>query len=149
MKKHGHEELPNCCRTILRIPRQVFTIKTCGGDYVYLGLLIGIRRILSENQAAIPDEKINLILNIDGVPLYKSIGAELWPILCRFHKLPPFIVAIYYGNKKSSNVEDFVLDFFTEYRNLRNDGVRFGEVKLSIEIFTSVCDAPARQCLVY
>ena len=122
-------------------------MKKCGGDYVYLGLLNGIRRILSENQAAIPDEKINLIVNVDGVPLYKSSGAQFWPILCRFHTLPPSIVAIYYGNKKPSSVEDFVLDFFTEYRNLRNDGVEFGGVKLSIEIFSFVCDAPARQFL--
>ena len=85
-------------------------MKKCGGDYVYLGLLNGIKRILSENQAAIPDKKINLIVNVDGVPLYKSSSAQFCPILCRFHKLPPFIVAIYYGNKKPSNVEDFVLD---------------------------------------
>ena len=56
-------------------------------------------------------------------------------MLCRFNELPPFIVAIYYGNKKPSNVEDFALDFFTEYRNLRNDGVEFGGVKPNIEIF--------------
>ena len=85
-------------------------MKKCGGDYVYLGLLNGIKRILSENQAAIPDKKINLIVNVDGVPLYKSSSAQFCPILCRFHKLPPFIVAIYCGNKKPSNVEDFVLD---------------------------------------
>ena len=76
-------------------------------------------------------------------------GAQFWPILCLFHKLPPFIVAIYYGNKKPSNVEEFVLDFFTEYRNLRNDGVEFVGVKLSIEIYSFVCDAPARQFLKF
>ena len=101
-------------------------MKKCGDDYVNLGLLNGIKRILSENQAAIPDKKINLIANVDGVLLYKSSGAQFCPILCRFHKLRPFIVAIYYVNKKPPNVEDFVLDFFTEYKNLRNDGVQFG-----------------------
>ena len=90
-------------------------MKKCGGDYVYLGLLNSVKRIVSENQAAIPEKKINLIVNVDGVPLYKSSGAQFWPILCRVYKLPPFIVAIYYGNKKPSNVEDFVLDFLTEY----------------------------------
>ena len=110
-------------------------MKKCGGDYVYLGLLNGIKRILSENQEAIPDKKMNLIVDVDGVPLYKSSGAQFWPILCRFYKLPPFIVAIYYDNKKPSNVKDFVLDFFTEYRNLQNDGVEYGGVKLRIEIF--------------
>ena len=79
-----------------------------------------------------------MIVNVDGVPLWKSSCAQFWPILCRFHKLPLFIVAIYYGNKKPSNVKDFVLDFFTEYRNLENDGVEFGGVNLSIEIFSFV-----------
>ena len=51
-------------------------MKKCEGDYVYLGLLNGIKRILSENQAAIHDKKINLIVNVDGVPLYKSSGAQ-------------------------------------------------------------------------
>ena len=88
-----------------------------------------------------------MVVNVDGVPLCKSSGAQFWPILCRFYQLPPFIDAIYYGNKKPSNVKDFVLDFFTEYRNLRNDGVEYGGVKLNIEIFSFVCDAPARQFL--
>ena len=122
-------------------------MKKCGSDHVYLGLLNGINWILSENQAAIPDEKINLIVNVDGVPLYKSSGDQFWPILCRFHKLPTFIIAIDYGNKKPSNVEDFVLDFFKKYWNLQNDGVEFQGVKLSIEIFSFVCDAPAKQFL--
>ena len=76
-----------------------------------------------------------MIVNVNGVTLYKSSGSQFWPILCRFNELPPFIVEIYYGNKKPSNVEDFALDFFTEYRNLRNDGVEFGGVKPNIEIF--------------
>ena len=122
-------------------------MKKCGGDYVYLGLLNSVKRIVSENQAAIPEQKINLIVNVDGVPLYKSSGAQFWPVLCRFHKSPSFIVAIYYGNKKPYNVEDFILDFFTEYRNLRNEGAEFGGVKLNIEIFPFVCDAPGSQFL--
>ena len=60
-----------------------------GGDYIYLGLLNRIRRILSENQAAIPVKIINLIVNVDGIPLRKSSGAKFWLILCRFHKLLP------------------------------------------------------------
>ena len=49
LKKHGHEELPNCCRTILRTPRQVVTMTSC-----YLGLVNGIKQI--HIKAAIPEE---------------------------------------------------------------------------------------------
>ena len=133
LKKHGHEKLLNFCWTIFRTPcGQVVTMKNFGGDCVYLGLQNGIKRILSENEAAISDKNINLIVNLDLFPLFKSIGAQFWPILCRFHKLPPFTGAIYYSNKKPSNVEDFAHNFCTEYGNLWNDSEDFGGVQLSI-----------------
>ena len=57
------------------------TVKKCGDDYVYLGLLNTVRRILCENQVIIPDQKINTIVNVDDVVLYKSISAQFWSIL--------------------------------------------------------------------
>ena len=44
-------------------------MKKCGGDYVYLGLLNSMGRIFCENQAIISDQKINLIVDLDGVLL--------------------------------------------------------------------------------
>ena len=72
---------------------------------------------------------MNLIVIVDGVFLCKSVSAQFWPIFCRFQKLPPFTVAIYYGNRKSSNVEDFLLEVFTEYINLQNDNIEFRGVR--------------------
>ena len=45
----------------------------CGVDYVYHGLLNGIRRISFENQAIIPAQKFNLIVNVGGVLLYNQL----------------------------------------------------------------------------
>ena len=77
-----------------------------------------------------------MIVNVNDVPLYKRSRAQLWPILSRFYKLLSFIVLIYYSNKKPSSIEDFLFDFLTEYRNLRDNGIEFGGVKLSIESFS-------------
>ena len=88
----------------------------------------------------ISDQKINLIVNVDGVVQYKSISTQSWSILCCFHKLSSFILGIYYGNKKSSNLEEFVLEFFTKYRNSQNKNIEFRGVRLDIKILSFVCD---------
>ena len=46
-------------------------MKKCEGDYIYLGLLYAIRRIISEIQVTIVDQKINSTVNVDGGPLHK------------------------------------------------------------------------------
>ena len=96
-----------------------------------------MKRILCENQVITSDQKINLEVDFDSVLLYKSISALFWPILCCFHKLPSLIVGIYYGNKKWSNVKEFVLEFFTKYRNLQNVDIEFRGVKLRIFYYAS------------
>jgi len=58
-----------------------------------------------------------LIVNVDGVPLYKSSSVQAWPILCMFDKVSPFIVAVFVGNSKPSNL-DFLHDFLAEFANL-------------------------------
>ena len=122
-------------------------VKKCGSDYVYLGLLNGMRRIFCENQAIIPDQKINLLvkvdgallykwcssLQVDGALLYKSANAEFWSVLFCFQKMPPLFFWIYYGNRKPFIVEEFVLEVFTKNRSLQNDNIEFRGVKLGIE----------------
>ena len=94
------------------------------------------------------DRKISLIVSVDGVLLYKSISVQFWPIICCFHNLSSFIVGIYCGNRKWSNVKEFVLEFFTKYRNLQNDDGEFRGVKVDIEIFSFVCDPRATHLLM-
>ena len=52
-------------------------MKKCGVNYVHFGLLNSVRRILCENQVIISNQKINLIVNVDGGLLYKSIIDQL------------------------------------------------------------------------
>ena len=104
--------LPKDARTLLKTPTSVETKTMFGGSYVYLGIEAGLRRILVEE---IPEDSIiELSVNIDGVPLYKSASTYFWPILCQYENSYPFVVAIYCGNTKSKDCNLYLRDFLDE-----------------------------------
>ena len=44
--------------------------------------------------------EIKLIANVDGVPLFKRSDHQMWPTLCSFKNVKPFLVDLFYGNSK-------------------------------------------------
>ena len=58
-----------------------------------------------------------------------------------------FIVAVFVGNNKPSNLEDFLSDFVKEYKVLRENGFNYQGHTFNIDILAFLCDAPARQFL--
>lgn len=146
MKQHGHSHLPKCTRSVLKTPRRVETELKCGGEYVYLGISNGTTRVLNTNPGyTFISDSVSLSVNADGVPLFKSSNTQLWPILCKLENLFPFVAAVYCGNKKPSNLEDFLSDFLSEYQNLKEVGYHYGDKILNVQFYCFVCDAPARQ----
>ena len=91
--------------------------------------------------------EVKLKINIDGIPLFKSSNASLWPILCSFHKLKPFVVCLYYGLKKPSPIIDYLSDFKQELSHLLTAGVNLGTKNIKVSVLGIICDAPARQYL--
>lgn len=58
---------------------------------------------------------INLLININDLPLTKSSTKSVWPILCSDNILKKvFIIGVYYGIEKSSNVNQFLEKFASE-----------------------------------
>ena len=92
---------------------------------------------------------VNLIVNVVGVPLFKSSPQQLWPILVSVENLVDlFIVAIFYGNSKPNPLNDFLADFINEVEILKNDGLIITANKtITVSIKCFVCDAPARAFL--
>ena len=92
------------------------------------------------------DSKISLKVNIDGSPLLKSSGTEVWPILGMIGKeTTPFIVALFCGESKPTCVTDFMEDFLNEYSNLVVNGIKIDDhIVKEFEIKCFICDAPAR-----
>ena len=123
LRRNRHPELPKDSRTLLKTPRSATSYSKCGGDFFHLGIESGIKRIF--DSIVITNEvtqNVELIVNIDGLPLFKSSSLELWPFLCRFKGLKPFIVSVYCGTKKPNSINEFLKDFLMEYQLLKTEG---------------------------
>ncbi|KAK6191229.1 hypothetical protein SNE40_002965 [Patella caerulea] len=142
----GHTDLPKDARTLLQTPKNIDIENKCGGKYTYLGIENGLRNVFSRNQNFVKNIKnIDLKINVDGLPLFKSTSDSLWPILAYFDKnISPFIVALYYGKEKPDSVTNFTSDFLEEWDNLRQFGIRWGDQHFNLFISCFICDAPAR-----
>ena len=138
----GHE-VSKDARSILKTPRSITTLEKCGGQYIYLGLEKGILHRLY-NADEYSGTVVQLLVNVDGLPLYRSSSLELWPIMCSFNNCKPFIVALYCGVGKPSGVEAYVENFLEEYERLSNEGIKYYGKTLKVNIMAFVCDAPAR-----
>ena len=147
LRKQGHR-LPKDARTLLHTPRLGESEKKCNGDYSYFGIESGVLKILAQNPMySIRCNTIELLVNVDGVPLCKSNNRQLWPILCSFGSFTPFIVALYCGVSKPDNISGYLKDFITEYQRLRQNGITYSLKTLQVTIKAFVCDAPARAFL--
>lgn len=141
-------EVPKDSRTLLKTPRQIQTEDKCGGQYVYLGIECSVVKIIARNIKFLESSNsVDLLVNIDGVPLFKSSNTQLWPIICRFSDFDPFVVAVFCGVHKPNSVEDFLEDFLAEYTELQRKQITVNGHKIHVHIKAFVCDAPARAFL--
>lgn len=74
----GLNFLPKDSRTLLVTPRSVNIENRAGGQYWHNGLKIGLKSIFSQLTSNL---NIDMNINIDGLPLFKSSPVEFWPIL--------------------------------------------------------------------
>lgn len=136
--------LPCDPRTILHTPK-TRSIKTMeGGDYWHHGIKHSLNEILV-NWDTLPDQ-IELNINIDGLPIYKSAKKEFWPILANIHKceINPFIIGIYFGAGKPKNLDFFLDDFVSEMSEVQRQGIYVKGINISVKIRCFICDSPAR-----
>ena len=139
--------LPKDSRTLLQTPQVTITEGKCNGTYKYFGMKEQLIHFHKESLSNL--SHINLIVNVDGVPLFKSSPRQFWPILVSIENLVHvFIVAIFYGNPKPNSLNDFLADFINEAKVLKNDGLVVTSKKtITVSIKCFVCDAPARALL--
>ncbi|XP_065647650.1 uncharacterized protein LOC101238125 [Hydra vulgaris] len=146
LSKNGHNNLQKNCRTLMKTPRYIQTLTVSGGEYVYLGILNGITKILemyTGNKLSL--KPIFLEVNIDGLPLFKSSSKQFWPILGAFGGMKPFIIALYCGMQKQDPVSEFLKDFLAEFCDLKANGFTFDNLLFKLDLKYFCCDAPARQ----
>jgi hypothetical protein len=139
------QSLPKDPRTLLKTPTHYSVKKMCGGEYSYLGLAKGLSHFVTNS--VIEGGCLELQINIDGIPLFKSSSSSLWPILCFVMNAAvkePFVVGVFYGKEKPDNAADFLSDFVMEVSDLIANGINVGNKTYGVSIHSFVCDAPAR-----
>ncbi|CAH1107456.1 unnamed protein product [Psylliodes chrysocephalus] len=112
--KSGFPFLKNDARTILGTPRSTEIIHLENGEIVYFGLEKGILKRLGDGLKSCIKEKIDLQINIDGIPIFNNSSIQFWPILIRsedFKNTSPFAVAIFCGREKPNPIESFLNKF--------------------------------------
>lgn len=155
MKKHGHTELPNDVRVLVATPRNasVHISPVSGGHYIHFGLSSSLQRSIQLYAKFIKTNSIKLNINIDGLPIAKSSGSQLWPIMASIENLNvytlPFIIGIFHGMCKPTNANDFLTPFVNEFLVLSQSGITVSDVTYSVAISAILCDAPARAFVTY
>ena len=96
-------------------------------------------------ESSLPDE-LQVQMNFDGLPLFKSSKQVLWPLICTFRNLLPLIVfplIILCGTRKPTNM-DFIEETLEQLNFLFINGMLVGGKFIRFKLFGIVADAPAR-----
>lgn len=140
--------VPSTAKTLLKTPRTSNVLLKSGGEYIYLGLDCSIMKYL----ASVPENlmtdltQLDLSINIDGLPLFKSSPISLWPILvmiCNVKPSVPFVVSLYCGTKKPCNL-DFLQDLINDMKHLMANGLSYNDKHFTVKLHSVICDAPAK-----
>lgn len=147
LKVHGNNTLPLSARTLLKTDSNVQTEEKSGMSYIYLQL----EESLVRNFEKYPQEtkqstrNIEVSLNVDDLPLFKSSNTCMWPVLCAImiHPVTIFPVALTCGKSKPCNL-DFLNDTIRDLNHILQHGIQYEESTIHVTLKCIVCDAPAR-----
>lgn len=137
--------LPVDPRSLLHTPRSVVIKDNC---YWYHGVRAALRKML-ETCFEIPD-LLSLKINVGGISISKSSGAECWPILVEINELPrisPEIIGIYCGQGQPKSLESYLRDFVDELNDCISNGFLHNGLKLNVTLKGFIADSPARALL--
>lgn len=145
-----HANLPNDPRTLLRTPRKITYKYVDPGTYAHLGLKFAIKKLICQIDAS-KLLSIELLINIDGLPLCKSSSSQIYPILCSLFNYPNnvSVIGIYNGYEKPTSANEYLSDFINETIELVNNSFLFQERILPFKIKGFICDAPAKSYITY
>ncbi|KAK4882563.1 hypothetical protein RN001_005882 [Aquatica leii] len=142
-----HSNLPCDARTLLHSPNHAHIKKLNNGDYCHFGLTRVLNNMFQKTpNPKLPDNKIKISFNFDGLPIFKSNNLQLWSILgfIRNYTTSPFIIGIFAGTSKPLPLEGYLEDFISELIYLLHNGFKILQQVYDIEIDHFICDAPAR-----
>lgn len=96
------------------------------------------------------ENAIDLLINIDGLPLGKSSNTSLWLILCSNTKdNAVYLIGAYFGREKPQDSNIFLQRLVNDLIRLINQGFRKDDKIIKISLFGLICDAPAKSFVLY
>lgn len=141
-----HTYLPKGARTLLKTAKNYNILNIAGGCYYHFGIEKWVKTMIFTDNV----EEVSIQVNIDGLPLFKSSGAQFWPILGKLvkpHISKPFLIGLFSGESKPSNLSEYLEHFVTELDNLFRNGILISETADDRVVFSLscvICDAPAK-----
>ena len=94
-------------------------------------------------ESSVPEE-VQVQMNFDGLPLFKSSKQVLWPLLCTFRNQPiVFQLIVLCGTSKPTNLE-FIKETINQVNSVIQQGMLVGGKFISFKLLGIVADAPAR-----
>jgi len=148
--KPKYPELPSDARSLLKTPRKVNIQNVKPGQYYHFGLSNCVKQLLSRHSVQ-HLQFVQVNINIDGLPLFKSSNSQVYPILCNlvenFNEVN--IVGIYYGNEKPADANVFLKDVTEEAINLTTYGITINDHTYPFKINAFICDVPAKSFIKF
>ena len=144
LKDNGHPELPLTSRTLLNNSINILIEYKSGCEYYFFGVAKMIYSYLNKFKTNLSslENTLELMMNIDGLPLYKSSNICVWPILIKIVNLNIiFPVAITLGKPKNL---DFMLDTINELTVMLSNGLSYNDTIINLNLTAIVADAPAK-----
>ncbi|EFN76345.1 hypothetical protein EAI_06447, partial [Harpegnathos saltator] len=143
--KPDHPELPLDARTLLRTPKQINVKYVDPGIYYHFGIEHCVINLLLQNSNSITSNCIELLINIDGLPIAKSSSSQLYPILCSIFSISHVeIIGVYHGNAKPRDANVFLTDLVNDINNAVCNNIYYNTKKYFIKVKAFICDAPAK-----
>ena len=143
-----HPNLPKDPRTLMKTKTNYEIVNICGGEYYHFGLASSLVNKLSSCLDLLPDlSQLELQVNIDGLPLFKSTNDQLWPILGRILNVSdgsPFVIGLYSGQSKPNNLDEYLRNFIDDFRTTFDNGIEYSGKHFTIHLDSVICDTPAR-----
>ena len=96
--QHCHPDLPKDARTLIEKKSAQEVASMGNGLFSYFGLIDIAKDYILNNPFVL---NIDLILNFDALPVFRSKESSFWPILARFRNCKQvFIIGVYFGDSK-------------------------------------------------
>lgn len=137
-------------RTHLQIPKKVNIHIVPPGEYSHFGFGYAIEQLLKCSQKCQKLNLIELCVNVDGSPISKSSGSQLYPILVNLYqdKNCVELIGLYHGNEKPADAYQFLSAFVCEVKNVLN-GLIFKDKLYTVRIRGFILDVPAKSYITY